>query len=110
MRGPLKNMVKEEITLTYTAHTSKYIATEAVEVILAVRAMIMKGIMEDQELEKFTQKILAKFNLYRTKKQNPDDLFHEWGVLGKLLVSYGAPEILKSADSCCMRLSHFLRA
>ena len=28
-------------------------------------------------------------------------------MLGKLLVSYGAPEILKSADSCCMRLSHF---
>ena len=71
--------------------------------------MIMKGIMEDQELDKFTQKILAKFNLYRTKKQEiTDDLYHEWKeMLGKLLVSYGAPEILKSADSCCMRLSHF---
>ena len=65
--------------------------------------------MEDQKLKEFTQKLLNKFNLYRTRKQEiSEDLRDEWEqMLGKLLVAYGAQDILRAGDSCVMRLGHF---
>jgi hypothetical protein len=65
--------------------------------------------MENQELVEFTDRLLAKFNLYRTRKQEVSiELKDEWmEMLGKLLQGFGAQDIQRAADSCVMRLGHF---